>query len=562
MSISGTSPISYAQQLAAGLPIVSTSSGAANALNVPEQVAIGNQGYTVTSFRDYTQQLTQGLWQFNLSGVLQPTRTGVEPMAVSEKQQKAEAAAVSAAFDLMNAGRLDEARQSMNDLLKKNPTNAAAIHALGYVEMTAGNYDKAQQLFRKANAFDPTVGYDKDAENARILGGDDASALTRAVQMTHSADQRDDGIRILIELTKRNNGSAAANIALGDAMIAGGQRNDGLLQYNTAIDRATPTELKKLSATIDRLLQKNSQSAFLRQMQGRIQVNQGDYEKGLSTLQTAAQISGSDAAYAHDIARARVGIGRAALADGRISEAISQFEQAKQLAPLDRDTKLALADGYLARAEFNAGAGALKDAAADYDRIATLLGDSGSTELRQRAASGAFNVGRRLATARQASGGEIGDEVIAFQAAYNLDNDNTVYRDRLADTRVAIGDAQTAAGKLEDAANSYQRAYDLNHRSDTYKQKAIAGFTAWGDQLAQTYQYDDAVTAYRTAYRIDTTNTATKTKLASAYATRAADYVSQSKFKQAAQDYHEALLLFPDNATYQAGYDAYKAWDI
>ena len=553
-SASATLAAQFTSATTSNLVSMSSTAGAS-------MVSIGPQGIPITGFKDYTASLTQGLWQFDLSSVMEPKLAGLSEMTVSEKQQKEEAASVSRAFELMNTGQVDEARGLMKSLLAKNNTNSAAVHALGYAEMTAGNYDEAEQHFLRAHAMNATVGYDRDAENARILNGDKQVALSRARQLVQSADRRDDGIRILIELTKQKSGSATANIALGDAMIANGDVNDGLLQYSNAIANATADEKSTLAESLTLLTKRMPKSSFVRQIQGRIALDQERYADALAHFSDAASLSEQPTLYDKDIARAHVGLGRASLAEGRISEALERFEKARGLASGEADVKAALAEGRIARADEYVRFGVLSNAATEYSEAASLLiGRYGDAKLRERAAASAYAVGRRLADKRIAAGTDISDELVALQAAYDLNPKSTTYARKLADTRVALGDQLTADGNLREAALAYERAYSLDKYDAGYKQKMIAGFTAWGDLAASAFMHDDAIAAYRKAYDVDVWNSTSKNKLAGAYQARGLQHVTDGKYKEAAHDFADALALRPDDAELQAKYDLYKAF--
>ncbi len=553
-----TSSISLTQALTQRASVVVQSLGGGNG---PSTLSVGPEGIPVTGFPDYSRSLTQGLWQYDLSTVIETGRNGLAELTISDEQRKAEEKAVASAFDLMNAGQIEEARDLMTSLLKKNNTNAAAVHALGYVELTAGNYAEAEQQFLRAHAMNSTIGYDLDADNARILSNDSAAALARARQLVRSADRRDDGIRVLIELSKRSEDSAEANIALGEALLLKGDTNDALLQFSGAIGRATATELNQLDDQLATLAERIPDSAFVQQLRGRIAIKEERFGDALSSFSKAASISPTPTLYDADLARAHIGLGRELLGRGRTGEALLRFEEARRLSSTSTDAKVAMAEGQLARAADLTRFGALNDAANEYDQVASLLlGRYGEQELRARAASGAYALGRRLADARVAGGLDIGSELVAFQAAHDLDPKNTTYAHRLADTRIALGDKYTADGKLRDAAYSYERAYELDKRDAGYKQKMIAGFTVWGDQVATALVYDDAVTAYRKAYEADIWNDTSKGKLAGALSTRGLDYASKGKYKEAAHDFSDALALRPGDAAIRANYDLYKAW--
>jgi tetratricopeptide (TPR) repeat protein len=560
---SGTTPAAYATNLKALSAGLLTSAVTDTSLFGPDTlVSIGGGIPAFTGFTDYTNLGTSGVWQFDLAGVLNTQSAAAVPtMAVSEKQQEAENAAIKQAFDLIDQGQYTSARQLMNDLLSENKTNAAALQALGYVEQGEKNYAKAERLFLQANAFAPDVGYDQDAANARLLQKNDATVYNQASAMVKTSTRRADGLRLLIALTERSPDFTAAHLTLGDALLDTGDGTNGLMQYNTAVQTAAQTELGEVERRLVALAESAPSAPFVQSLLGKVQLRQERYDAALQSLNKAASLSQSAAAYSPDLARAYVGIGRARLAQGDLAGALESLTTARTYSPTGAEVKTALAEAYVERAERNAAAHSYSAALADYSRIASLLNGAGNDALRKQAAASAYSTGLQVQRSRIAAGGEIDAELLAFQAAHDLAKDNLTYKRTLATDRVALGDQHAAAGELEEAAGSYQAAHELFKYDATYRQKALAAWTAFGDEQMAATDYTDAVRAYSAAYKLDTTNTASRQKLADSYTARGQDYVYFKQWTQAVADFKNALQLFPDNATYQANYNSVSGWD-
>ncbi len=522
-------------------------------------ISIG--GLPVAGFKDYTNLGASGAWQFNLAGVLNTQASALTPRSLSPEQEAAEAEAVKQAFDLINVKEYLGARNLMTQLLKDNPTNAAAIHALGYAWMAERDYEQAEQLFLKAHAIDPTAGYNLDADYARLLRKDDAIVLTRARALVESG-QRSEGIRLLLTLTERSPGYTPARVLLGTALLDDGDGNNGLMQIATAIRNARPDEFAGLESLLADLIRAAPGAVFVRQLAGKLQLRQGRYEEALATFLAARQLSEDPVANDRDLASAYVGIGRERLRHRDIAGAITAFEQAKTYDATGRATKEALAEAYIMRAERAVNARDYKSAAADYALAADTLGTYGTRDLRARAASGAYLTGRALERARIDSGGAIDTEVVAFQAAYELDSENDTYREHLAEIRNALGDQHTAAGELEEAAAAYKRAYELDRHNASYKANTINAYLAWGDDRLYNLNYSDAIDAYLQAFNIDRDNEAARLKLANGYNARGVYYRDEEEdYRAAVKDFKNALRLFPDNPEYQANYDTVAPWD-
>jgi tetratricopeptide (TPR) repeat protein len=493
-------------------------------------------------------------------GVSTSTGTSLQ-QSISPQQQEQEARALEQAFELLNAGEPGNARAVVESVLAQNKTSAAGTHALGYIEMSTGAYEKAEQLFLKAHALNPTVGYDNDAHNARILTGDDQSVYSTAQAMMKAPAKQAEGIRLLISLTERSPDNAAAHMALGDAMLAQGDALNGLMQFNAAIRSADTGELGALETRLTDLADRNSGSAFLRQLVGKVQTRQGRYDDAIVNLKQAEAMADDPTGTQRDLAAAYVGLGRDKLAHSDINGAMSLFETAKRYDPTHRDTKLALAEGYVARAEKRARQADYEEAASDYSRLVTMLaGQHDVEDLRERAAHGAYSVGKSLQRRREAAGEQIGSEATAYQAAHDLDSDNKTYKRVLAETRYAIGLEHEELGEYEEAGHAFRRAFELDEHNDTYRDAAIGAFKAWGDERLASHNFTDAVNAYRLAFEIDTDNETSRSDLATAYFARGNDWVSWEKYEDAARDFREAVRLMPGNTAYEDLYNHYSAY--
>lgn len=500
--------------------------------------------------------------QFDLAATMAGQTSGIPALVRSEEQIKAEEEAVKQALTFIDEGKYDAARTLMNNLLDENPTNSAAVHALGYTELSDENYEKAEQLFLKAHALNPTVGYDNDANNARILQQGDDEVLARVRGLLKTPSQRGEAIRLLIALTERSPENVPGKILLGDALLDEGDGSNGLLQFNNAIREANSAELIQLEKRLSDMVKEAPGGAFVRQLLGKTQLRREHYSDALQTLKTASELSGHMPAYDGDLAKAYVGIGRERLERGDLSGAMTSFEQARQLTSASQEVKDAIAEAYLVRAEKHTQRRDYGSALGDYRKAADLMGDGTDKSLRQRGAAGAYSVGLKIERDRIADGGEINAEASAFQTAYDLDPDSSKYKHKLAETRYALGDQYTAAEDYEAAAHSYQRALRLYEHNDTYQDATINAFVAYGDERLAALNYDDAVAAYLEAFKVDQLDLDTKRKLADAYTARAFDHTEWQRWSQVVADFKTALQLFPDDPTYQANWDEYAMYDV
>ncbi len=489
-----------------------------------------------------------------LAGQLNPAVT----QQTSARQAKAEQNTIKQATALRITQRYEEARGLLEDLLDKNPTNGIAIHGLGALELDLGHYQKAEDLFRKADYFAPGYGFDRDAANALILQRDDEYVLERARLMTARPETRADGVRMLIALTRRSPSDAVARSLLAENLIAEGDAARGLAQYQLAISSADQTQARQIESALATLVERAPQAAYLRNLLGQVELKLGKHEQAAQTLALATQLSEHDPLYQADEALARVALGHDALQLGDLSGAMIAFRIAQGLDPLGDEVNRGLAEGYLARGLYRARIGDPAGAIDELNSAKSFLATIEDEDLTGRIASAFYSAGRTLEQRRENAGADVGDELVAFQAAYALDPENLTYQRKLAETQNTLGDEFLADGHYKDAAYAYQYAYEVYSSESDYKDRAISAFLAWGDERSDAYDHHQAITAFQAAYDLDHDNATAKFSLAEAFNTRGLFYKSlgEDYYQQAADDFLEALDLYPDNQDYQDNYDS------
>lgn len=541
---------------------------------------------TILSLGSSSSSSSSGYLSLDLASILslqQGTTTTASTLSQQLTDQEKES--LNEAFDLIEAGSLDEAETVLDGILSKKKTNAVATHALGLVALERGEYKKAEQYFRRADQLLPDVGYADDAEDAQILAQDDAAVFKVAAKLAPNPSTRDQAIGLLLRLTARAPDNLEAQVLLGETMLDKGDFLNGLDVLAQAIDAATNTSddeasgatsgrsdaatsgatndglLQRIEAKASELVQRMPNAPQFHRLLGRVQVRLGKYEEALQTLDRAAELADSDELTRTDAALAYAGIGRELLARGDIDRAMANLQSAKDLDAGHFTVREAVAEGHLALAERRRRYGDLKRAIQSYDDASRELGAAGSESLRNRIASAAYAAGVRMEQQSIQQGRAIDTEVLAFEAAYRLDTENKVYKRKLADTRSTIGDQYLADGEYEQAVGAYERAYKLYKNDDTYKSNLTNAYILYGDDLLSRGKYDKAVATYLEAYRVDTSDANSKAKLANGYNVRGLDYRTKGRFTLAVADFKEALHLFPDSAEYQANYDSVAAYD-
>lgn len=480
-------------------------------------------------------------------------RPAAAPAAqTSAKQRKEMLREVAAAMTQHGAGETEEARQRLIALLKKDRTYSPAYQSLGQIALDQQDYKAAERFFSQAHFFSPQFGFDADAENARILQKGDDAVLARARSLLARPATRSDGQRLLVGLTQRSDTNVQARLLLGDSLINGADLVNGLDQYRQALSAAEGSEIRAVAQRLEGLADRAPNSAIIRNLLGQAQLKLGDVNEALRSFQTATSLSNGDPSYRLAEAPAYVAVGRAELRNGNLVAAMTALDAARDRDPISKDVRVAHAEGLLARGEYRYRLGASAQAVQDLYLASRELGADGDDALRGRVAAAAFRAATALQNRRIARGDPIGDEVLAFQAAYDLNRGNAAYKQRLAAVRFALGEEFRAAGRLKDAAYSYQRAYELFPSDTAYKTATIEAFRAWGAESRTYHRYDDAITAYREAYRTDVNDVASRLGLAAAFFDRGQDHIDNGRISAAIADLREAVHYDPENASYQA----------
>ena len=532
--------------------------------------ALLSLGTTATSATDAAGIYTQ------LAGLSAQLRSPVAPV-YSTKQAEAEQATIKQATALRVNGKYDEARALLQGILKKNPTNGVAIHGLGAIELDQGNYEKAEGYFTQAHNYAPSYGFDRDATNARILQRDDSYVLDQARAMTRNPDTLDDGVRLLVSLTRRSPSNADARALLGEKLIEQGNAQSGLAQYQLAISSADEAQLRRIEANLESLVKVAPEAAFLQNLLGQTQLKLGKHELAAETLGLATRLSDNNDLFRADEAEAHLALGYDAMDEGDLTRALTEFTTAQELDPYSDDVNKGLAEIYLARGQQKARLGDATRAIEEYEKAKVHMlalnsdqTDDGSdsesdddeddpyADLRADLANAFYSAGRTLESRRIAAGDEVGDELTAFKSAYELDRENLTYQRKLAETQKTLGDQYMADGEYQKAGNAYKYAYEVYDDDETNLTAAINAFMAWGDERTAAYDHGQAIAAYQAAYDLDTDNETAKFSLAEAFNRRGLFYRSLGRdfYSDAASDFQSAIDLYPDNDDYLNNYDS------
>jgi pentatricopeptide repeat protein len=112
-----------------------------------------------------------------------------------------QATRVARGWQLMNQGRNDDAKTLFNEILLKEPKNAAALNGLGWCLLNSGNLDEAKTAFEKTLAVEPLAG----------------GALNGLARVLAAQGQTDEAIKLWQKMVDKIAGPNAGTVGLANA---------------------------------------------------------------------------------------------------------------------------------------------------------------------------------------------------------------------------------------------------------------------------------------------------------------------------------------------------------
>lgn len=499
-------------------------------------------------------------FEFNLGAAYGPSFAAPTTPTLSEPDRKAQQVELKKALAFIETDQFEQAGAILDALSKKYRNDPAVVHTYGTLELSRGNFDKAESFFRRADYFGPGRGFDRDADNARLLKQDDDTVMKQARRLLADNNSREDGLRLLANLVDRSPENSEAHTMLAEGLLKSRDIPNAISEFLTAVEFADQAQISQLQGRFKQLIEIAPQASYAHRLMGQTLLKQGRFEEAAKSLKLATKLSDGDIEFRSDEALAHIGLGESLLKSGDVTAALAEFEQARDLSPSLNAIKQGYANALYQRGVQVGDFGDVQEAVLMFRKAAGELSGVSDESLKVNIARAAYAMGLKLTAARVASGDDITDEVVAYQTAHDLDPQSTKYRDKLAETRYQIGNEFLADGEFEDAAAAFQRAFDLQDDNTTYRDAAIDAYRRDADKKLQLNKFDEALAAYKAAYALKKDDDVSKGKLANGYNARGLNHKTYSRFRDAAIDFREALALYPNNSDYQTNYDSVSAY--
>jgi protein O-GlcNAc transferase len=337
----------------------------------------------------------------------------------------------------LDAGRVDSAERLFRSVLKSEPNNPEANHALGTLVVRQGKPQSALSYLSTALQADPQQGH-------HWLSFSEALLMTGAAGDARAVLER-----------------AAARGFLTPEIAALKLRIDCAELYQAAFDHHAAGRLNEAESIYTAVLKADPGHVESLHMIGQLAARTGRAEVGLQLIREAIRIKG-------DVPAFHCSLGNVLADSGEVEGAIQAFQHALALQPVFPEAQTCLGNMYRARGDLEAAIGQFNaviaggvNTAKAHNNLGVLLLDTGRENeaiahlveaLRERPdfAEGHNNLG--IALLRE---GRLDEAASSFREAIRHQPDMAAAWNNL-------GGALKARGKIPEAIESYREAIRLN----------------------------------------------------------------------------------------------------
>ncbi len=346
--------------------------------------------------------------------------------------------------DLLRArGRLGEALNAYGQAVQLAPDDALANSRVGDMQLSTGRLAEARAAYELALSVSPTD------RNSRL-----GMARTLTQQQTdqeRTARSEADLARarsLLEEVLAANPDDAAAQLALGDTLLAQGEAADAVAAYQSVLAQQ-PDNAAVIDSLAQALLAAGSPDDALTSYAAAIDAAQSDAERArwqlarASTLRSLGRLDEAEQAYlavqqlTPADTTAGLALGNLYLTQGRADEAVAVFQQLTEVDATDPRISLALGTAFLRQGDIDAA-----------DEVALAM------VARSPSAYQSYLLTGRVAQARD----DAAAALAALRQAAALAPTNGALQSQ-------VGDVFLESGRLDDAATAYNTALSLDRRS-------------------------------------------------------------------------------------------------
>ncbi len=438
--------------------------------------------------------------------------------AVAKKAERSSPAAIrlleslKAAAASIDAGDTKGGRKQAQQLLRKQPNNATALHLVGQSYLVEKDYKLAERAYAKVAALAPNnARVKRDLADARTLQKSDDQVLKHARSKLISPAHRTDGLRLLLHLTDRSPDNVDAYLALADGFTDARQPLQVMGALQKALDKADEDQIDEVIVRAKKLSEKQSGVGLTHNILGSALQKAGRYREAMSELKRAVEIAPNNLAYTSDLAGAHVAQARAKLDSGDVAGARADLEIAQSLdasnaglGEVSARVAAERAEGFITAGLYNRALSELHTASSKAPDDAQFKASVASKYLRVAAHYDDLDADSIALT--------------SYQKAYELDPTSEVARRHIGELSYQAG--LDAIGRLDydGAITHLDRAYQTSRGTASYRQELARAYDLRGQRYQILDELSKAIADFKTGVGLDPTNTSLDANLSAALA--------------------------------------------
>jgi tetratricopeptide (TPR) repeat protein len=452
---------------------------------------------------------------FILAGMLAGQSSSVSTDTADSTPSPAEqrrSAALQAAADQLNAGDLRGGRATAEALLKQNAQDVSALALVARSHVLEGNYAQAENFYLRAAAVAPdNTRIQSDLSNTRILQKSDAEAVAVARRKVAASGTRQEGLRLLADLSARSPRNVEIQLALADGFNAAREPLQALEALGQAEAVGGRTDMGGVIERAEAFVEQYPNIGAGHNLLGCALQKAGRIDEALRELETAHRIAPQNSGYGRDLAAAYVIEANTALESGDLTSADANLQRARDITPS--------AQGYsAANAHLSAALGERDLSAGRFTLAVQHLTEAQSQALEdpdfQQQLARAFV---RVA-AHYEQEGDKNTARTNYLAAYELDPTSATARDHGAALSHEKGLELRDQGNYATAITHLEKASQLRGDNVTYRHDLAGVYDLNGVTLQALGKLDEAIRNFERGVRLDPSNTDLRSHYAAALA--------------------------------------------
>ena len=377
---------------------------------------------------------------------------------------KATADALKQVADQLKSGDTAGARDTANQVLKKDPTNAVAAAYIGRSYLQDGDYQSAIKFFTRAasGSDDPQIQSDLHAAQTLAKGTD--ATVDEIGRLLKSPSTARDGASLASYFLDKNPDNLDARTLLVNYYDAGGFTNLAGAELTDAIDKVAPADLNRFVSIVEKFNQANPQDASSYDLLAQTYVRAGRLEDAQTAFSKALDLSGDNLDFQvqikQDFSNTYLNLGRQQVAAGKEDDAEASFKAGLAVYSTD-EIKGELSKVEQGKGEREMHQGQLKLALASLDEARTYMPGAPDKVRQNQLITDYTNLASKFQTS-----GDLKSVVSARYGAFMMDPADDTRKRSLADAYDTYGQDLASKGDYWGAIRQYRAALSY-YKDDT-----------------------------------------------------------------------------------------------